>query len=215
MSHPVFGNGNPPEGSGSSGDPNDNIVNVNANIISRVYGAMHDIFTGAATAIHNEVVINNSQISGFTYGGFARSAAGTATATRNTITITGSANMGSDIFGGYAVATDNTYAAIATDNIVNIKTSGSTYASIYGGIIETNTHADTDGFSNNTLNLFYDANTITNVYNFETVWFNYSGDAGITTLNTTASIGSGTPVVKLDTNGNDITFGGAINGTGG
>ncbi|MDR0529565.1 MAG: hypothetical protein LBG69_08160, partial [Zoogloeaceae bacterium] len=166
---------------------------------------------GAATATGNTVTISGGTLGHNVIGGYAYSyRSSTATATGNTVTISGGTVVG-DVFGGYAYGS-NINTATVMGNIVAIATTGETYANLYGGAI---TGGGTgDAFTDNELNLAA-GNTITSAQNFNTVNFTSAGDAGIATLDATATGAAGNPLVTLNTDAYNVGMAGAIIGTGG
>ncbi|MGE4310367.1 autotransporter domain-containing protein [Desulfovibrio sp.] len=189
-------------GMSNSGTADNNIVTVNAGTTGNIMGGQ-----GKTADSNNVTVSNGAVISGSIRGGL-----GQDTVTGNTVTI-GASFTGSvtgDIIGGQTTgdaATDS-----ATGNTVNINGSGGTFRrDIYGG---KSFSGQGDVFTGNTLNLAA-GNTLGSVYNMNTVNFTSASNAGIATLDTTATGAAGTPKVTLNTNAYNITFGGAFTGTGG
>ncbi|MDR1702108.1 MAG: autotransporter-associated beta strand repeat-containing protein [Sporomusaceae bacterium] len=186
----------------------DNTVKFeNGRLLVDLYGG----YSYYANADNNEVIITGGEINGSVYGGYG-SFANTA---NNEITITGGKIRGS-IYGGYV----SSGAGNATGNTVNINANttlgatgkisgGDYYASGTGG----------DVFTGNTLNLNSQIQisggsaSAVSVQNFETINFGYSGNANIGVLDTTAG-GSAKSGVVMNTDVNNINFGGDISGTG-
>ncbi|GHT96731.1 hypothetical protein AGMMS49545_22490 [Betaproteobacteria bacterium] len=162
---------------------------------SPVYGGYA---TGTGTVEDNTVYIgkDSSDIGDYTgimtsaliYGGYFY----TGNANRNHIFMSnGTVNS---LTGGLTATSGS-----ATNNIVSISASGKTYQTIYGG--QNNSCPNGDLFTGNTLNLAA-GNIITSVRNMATINFTSAGAAG-------------NPLVKLDTQGNNIDFDGDITGSGG
>jgi autotransporter-associated beta strand protein len=129
----------------------------------------------------------------------------------NSVAISGGI-VNNNIFGGYGYACDD-YSASATSNSVTVSgnpTFGAGVKISGGGDPSSSTG---DFFSGNTLYKNSDV-TIPGAANFETVKFGYTGDANITALDLTPNGAVGS-LVKLDTGGYDVTFGGVLSGVGG
>ena len=133
VGHTVYGNGTPPDGSGTAGDPSNNTVNINNG--GTVTGG-GDVFggyvysAGSATANDNRVTVNSGgTVTGTVYGG--RAAGDTAaTASGNTVIINGG-TVNEDVYGGYAEA-NSTATATAQNNRVFIN-GGEVDGNVYGG----------------------------------------------------------------------------------
>jgi autotransporter-associated beta strand protein len=187
-----------------TGKASGNTVSVDGTIIS------NNIYGGRVATLGdvsgNEVTIRgNSGIADDVYGGETIS----GKASGNTVTIGGS-SAAKKVFGGHAKNAGN-----ATGNIVNIEDNARISDVTYGGYSQ---GADSnDQFTGNTLNKKSEASQLQGTTgNFATVNFTYSGNANITSLNTTVrNGGTSTPLIELNTNNGDITFGGTITGTGG
>jgi hypothetical protein len=141
---------------------------------------------------------------GVVFGGYIQN--GSAGAENNEVIIGGSNGTYGSIVGGC------TNGGAAMNNTITIESTAAnvTITSLSGG-----ERASTgDIFSGNTLIKNSAGATVTSAQNLETFEFGYSGDANITTLDTTPNSVSG--LVELDTQGNDIDFNGIITGaTGG
>ncbi|MCL2102726.1 MAG: autotransporter-associated beta strand repeat-containing protein, partial [Syntrophorhabdaceae bacterium] len=98
----------------------------------------------------------------------------------------------------------------AWSNTVTIDgTATLTNTNLFGGYVDS---GGGDAFTNNTLNKGNDAGVIS-ARNFQFINFTYSGNANIGTLYTTPT-GSTQSGVTLNTNANNVIFGGIIDGTG-
>ncbi|GHT96190.1 hypothetical protein FACS1894116_12900 [Betaproteobacteria bacterium] len=213
----VYGNGAPPNNS----TPPTTAIADNYSILINSGGTVNYAFGGEAntannaSATNNSVTLNGGTVNNDVRGGRASvTATGnyTSSATGNTVTINGG-EVG-NVYGGEAI-NGGTGTATATNNTVIIEGSPTINGWILGGRTNAPTGTAGDAFTGNTLQLNSAAN-IARVLNFETVKFGNIGTAGVTTLDTTPTgVTSGNPLVKLDTQGNTITFGGVINGTGG
>ncbi|MDR3086862.1 MAG: hypothetical protein LBU45_02790 [Azoarcus sp.] len=219
-----------------------NIVTITGGTMGSVSGGEADVGTGPGngTANDNRVTITGGTVAGEVHGGNAGSNGGTSTATGNIVTITGGTVTGA-VVGGYLSMAGGT-SGIASGNIVTI--TGGTLTSVIGGgasassgstIYTINNTVTISGnpaigdvyggggdlsaavydyFTGNTLNK-NSAAAISSVAFFETINFNYSGSANITTLNVHVyrTTPSPTDVVKLNVIGsNVIDFDGVITG---
>ena len=186
-------------------------------------------------AIGNSVEILNAgtsanvlTVSDYIVGGHA----GSGAATSNTVSISGYVTVGDDVYGGSTDAGDATGNTVnisggvtvgnvvggfalsgnATSNAVNI--SGKVSAEgVYGG---GGSNVSDNHFEGNVLTLNGGSAAIGTVANFETVEFNYSGEAGIDVLVTNAGSNSDgdSAVTNLNVSGGTITFDGQIVGGG-
>lgn len=186
-------------GTSGQGNANSNAVTVNAGAIQNIIGGS----SNTGTADGNTVIVKGGTISGSIRGGN-----GKISANSNNVTIDAAftGTIGVNIYGGTTTGTGS-----ATGNTVTINTSGWTFS---GGIYGGDTNYSGDVFTGNTLNLAA-GNTLGSVYNMNIVNFTSAGNAGIATLDTTATGAAGTPKVTLNTNTHNITFDGVVTGTGG
>ena len=192
---------------------NEVIINADTNIRrAAIYGGRGQ---GNSTIQNNTVTINGGTIGSFgtgsvIYGGHNFN--GSADVTENTVFIYGG-DIRATIYGGASTrgkAVENT----VTIGDTTTPTSLNLYDSnIFGGFA---TAAGVDAFTGNTLNKDH-LTTVGTVQNFQTVNFGYGNSTGananIARLITTAT-GSSVAGVTLNTNANNIVFGGAVTGTG-
>lgn len=181
----------------------DNSVTVNSGVINnaRIYGGRGQagsIVTG------NIVTVNGGTISnGTIYGG--ENINGSGQVNQNKVAITGG-TVNATIYGG-----NNSGSGTAINNTVTIGGSAIMNAAydLYGGYVNS---GGGDAFTGNTLNK-NNATTVGTVRNFEIVNFGYSGNANMAGLITTPT-GSARPGVTLDTDNYNVTFAGAVTGSG-
>ncbi|GHT41083.1 hypothetical protein FACS189443_2330 [Planctomycetales bacterium] len=200
-------------GDGDNGIVSSNTVTIqgSGNVGGKVYGG-YALNNGTVT--DNTVYIGKDEndngtysgtITGPVYGGYSYS----GNADSNKVFIS-SGTVSGDIYGGYVdIGTGS-----AINNTVNISTTGAIYNAIYGGGTYSGTGTTGDLFTGNTLNLKAD-NTVNEVINMNIINFTSSGDAGIGTLDTEVRGGTTGTLVKLNTNDNNVDFGGDITGNGG
>ena len=167
---------------------------------------------GASIIQNNTVTINGGTIDssgsgGTIYGGHNFNGSGAVTS--NTVNILGgtinipSGTVNTTIYGGASTrgaATGNTVTIGGTAVLNNVN--------LYGG----SANAGYDAFTGNTLNKNNDT-AVGTAQNFQFVNFGYTGNANIAMLNTTPT-GSTLSGITLNTNTNDIIFGGTMTGTG-
>ncbi|GHU17715.1 hypothetical protein FACS189475_01980 [Betaproteobacteria bacterium] len=187
-------------GQSESGFANYNEVNIESGYTGTISVAVNGGASSDGNAEYNKVTIAGGTLNSVR-GGFS----GIGAATHNEVIINGG-TVNSDIHGG------RTGDGSATNNTVSITTTGKTYRNIYGGSTDRGTTGDL--FTGNTLNLAT-GNTITSVRNMAAINFTSAGSAGIATLDTTVRGAGGAPKLTLNTNTNEVTFGGEITGTGG
>jgi autotransporter-associated beta strand protein len=180
-------------GESSSGNATGNSVTISGGTQEvSILGGYSSGSSGNATG--NSVTISGGTMNGsYIFGGFSYS----GNATGNSVTISGgtiNGNVfGSQVGSGSGDAINNTV-TISGNPILGASTS------FYGGNCNS---GGGDQVSGNILN----KNSAVNIYsaeNFEYVNFGYSGNANIGSLATTGSM------VKLDTQGHNISFGGVI-----
>jgi autotransporter-associated beta strand protein len=142
-------------------------------------------------------------VTGTIYGGQTVNGTAAGHVHSNLVQLVGG-NINAAIYGGYSAR------ATATNNTVVIDGAATMNRSdVYGGYVMS---GGGDAFTGNILHKNTDAELGT-VQNFQFVNFNYSGNANIDTLYTTAT-GSAASGIILNTAGNDINFGGYITGMG-
>ncbi|MDR0327390.1 MAG: autotransporter domain-containing protein [Planctomycetaceae bacterium] len=213
-------------GYSTHGEATENSVTINGGTFSKNDGIIAGGY-GSSSTEKNAVnirggLINNSSI----YGGRGKEEANIGS---NTVTITNGVIKSGEIYGGQSVngiVTNNRViieGGIITADIYGGRTLGvgnvnSSTVTIKGGIITgdvyggygSDNHTVSGG---NRLNIYADPGNIGKVQNFDYIYFDYDGDAGIGTLSTT-STGSDTGDVKLDVAENrKIIFEGKIDGS--
>ena len=192
-------------------------INITDNKVNMTGGTVNARIFGGYAGSGGPVTSNEVTISGGTlvkaaaassavpviYGGY--SGGGSFGVDSNKVMVSGGGKVTADIYGGYSSS------GSATNNTVTIGDSAVYSGSLWGGHVA-NSRNDRDAFSGNILNK-NNASTVATARNFEYVNFGYTGLANIGTLYTTPT-GSVRPGVILNTDANDVTFGGVITGTG-
>jgi autotransporter-associated beta strand protein len=198
-----------------------NFVDISGGSVGgNVYGGNDYSVSGDTTATANTVTVSDGSVANYVYGGYAGSNGSGAysTATGNFVNISGG-SVSRNIVGGYSWV-DNGTIGKATGNTVTLSGSPTLGAAaiVYGGFVGnksydfTNPASGADVFTDNTLVKKSEV-IVFRAQNFATVEFDYSGNANITTLDATPT-GSTLTGVTLDTKGNNIAFGGVIEGNG-
>lgn len=178
-------------------DVEHNSVVINGGVITNgVYGGVGNSFNNTN---QNLVTLTGGTISGGLYGG--QSAGGSAN--HNQVKVLGGTISG-DVYGGFGNLGANGNSVIIAGGTIT----GGVYGGFSGG----------DVFSSNTLHK-NSKTSLDSVNNFEFIHFGYAGDAGIKSLSVAPTGIAGTiPLVKLNTNHNNIVFNGLMDdgtGTGG
>jgi autotransporter-associated beta strand protein len=214
-------------GRARQGEAKKNSVTISGGTITNGSGTFTDARVDGGRSDTGSAERNTVSISGGTFtvgeghvlyitGGYVQTGCETPSecgATGNTVTLEGGDFSGASdisIIGGRAKN------GSATGNTVKISgnVTGLANAIVQGGSSEGNG----DVFTDNMLYKGSDA-AIKEVSNFEIVYFGYSGNANIATLNTTSTGASGSPLVKLNTQiddtSYDVIFNGTLTGSGG
>ncbi|GHT40948.1 hypothetical protein FACS189443_2010 [Planctomycetales bacterium] len=225
VTHDIFGNGDSTD-NGNAPTPNDsssltnssdgNILTVNNSDVSGhgVVGGAR-MYNGSSSvpvyARNNQVTISGSTAVKEVDGGLAfANSPGTAIATNNTVSITDGTVSG-NVFGGFAYSISST--ATATGNTVIIDGGAFSASSVISGGNGIG-GSTSDFFSNNTLEL-NSATSIFKAQNFETIKFGNINTANIGELDTAPTGTAAGTLVKMNTQGNNINFGGVISGVNG
>ncbi|MDR2350470.1 MAG: autotransporter-associated beta strand repeat-containing protein, partial [Deltaproteobacteria bacterium] len=191
------------------GEVSNNTVTISGGTVSAIGKQQEPQIRGALgiKAERNKVIISGGAVNNDVIG-----AVGSVEAKENAVEISGGTISGT-VYGG------KTGSGTVTGNTVTIEGSptlkgadGTGQGNVYGGFADN--VSGNDVFTGNTLNKNSDV-ALNIAGNFENVNFGHAGQANIANLDLTPTGASAKPMVKVNTDANDVTFGGVITGTGG
>ncbi|GHV39896.1 hypothetical protein FACS1894187_20350 [Synergistales bacterium] len=212
-------------GDGDSAESLNNSVTITGGMVGgSIYGGRSYGDGGSANSLNNSVTVTGGTVGGgYIYGGYADSdgsgKSGVASGNSVVLSDVNITGFGCMVFGGYSLVDGYGETGAATGNGVTISDdltlSGSGVLSVFGGFVGDNfgiPESGMDAFTGNTLSKD-SAVAVGSAGNFENIVFGYTGDANITTLDTTPG-GSEQTTVNIDTGSNNVNFNGIITGSG-
>ena len=144
-------------GSGTATASNNTVSMSGGTVLTSVSGGHAESTSGTAKTTGNSVTISGLSIvdglGGHIYGGYAESGSGDAQATGNRVVISGGAQVGGEVYGGWADSDGAGKSGEANNNQVTISGSAQLGGDVYGGFSLIDDHGETGSAVNNTVTI--------------------------------------------------------------